>query len=75
MMGNPLIKEKMDLDVAVTKLKVSKANHTSQQYTIEDSVRKHFPERIAKTEQRIAGLEADLAHFKSQPVVAEVSRL
>ncbi len=69
--GNPLIKEKMDLDVAVTKLKVSKANHTSQQYTIEDSVRKHFPERIAKTEQRIAGLEADLAHFKAQPVVTE----
>ena len=69
--GNPLIKEKMDLDVAVTKLKVSKANHTSQQYTIEDSVRKHFPERIAKTQQRIAGLEADLAHFKAQPVVTE----
>lgn len=69
--GNPLIKEKMDLDVAVTKLKVSKANHTSQQYTIEDSVRKHFPERIAKTEQRIAGLEADLAHFKAQPDVTE----
>ena len=69
--GNPLIKEKMDLDVAVTKLKGSKANHTSQQYTIEDSVRKHFPERIAKTEQRIAGLEADLAHFKAQPDVTE----
>ena len=69
--GNPLIKEKMDLDVAVTKLKVSKANYTSQQYSIEDSVRKHFPERIAKTEQRISGLEADLAHLKTQPVVTE----
>ena len=69
--GNPLIKEKMDLDVAVTKLKVSKANHVSQQYSLEDSVRKHFPERIAKTEQRIAGLESDLAHIKAQPVISE----
>ncbi len=69
--GNPLIKEKMDLDVAVTKLKVSKANHTSQQYNLEDSVRKHFPERIAKTEQRITGLEHDLAHMKALPVVPE----
>lgn len=69
--GNPLIKEKMDLDVAVTKLKVSKANHTSQQYNLEDSVRKHFPERIAKTEQRISGLESDLAHMKKQPVITE----
>lgn len=69
--GNPLIKEKMDLDVAVTKLKVSKANHTSQQYSIEDSVRKHFPERIAKTEQRIEGYKSDLAHVKAQPIVTE----
>ena len=69
--GNPLIKEKMDLDVAVTKLKVSKANHTSQQYNLEDSVRKHFPERITKTEQRITGLEHDLAHMKAQPVIPE----
>ena len=69
--GNPLIKEKMDLDVAVTNLKVSKANHTSQQYNIEDSVRKHFPERIAKTEQRIEGYKSDLAHVKAQPIVTE----
>ncbi len=69
--GNPLIKEKMDLDVAVTKLKVSKANHVSQQYTLEDSVRKTFPESIARTEQRIAGFEKDLAHLKSLPEVKE----
>lgn len=69
--GNPLIKEKMDLDVAVTKLKVSKANHQSQQYSVEDSVRKHFPERIVKTEQRIAGLKRDLSHLKEQPIVSE----
>lgn len=71
MSGNPLIKEKMELDVAVTKLKVSKANHTSQQYALEDSVRKHFPERIAKTKQCIEGLEKDLAHFRAQPVAEE----
>ena len=69
--GNPLIKEKMDLDVAVTKLKVSKANHVSQQYNLEDSVRKHFPGRIAKTEQQIAGLESDLNHLNLQTPVLE----
>ena len=61
--GNPLIKEKMDLDVAVTKLKVSKSN--SQQYIVEDNIRKHFLERIAKTEQHIYGLEANFTHLKT----------
>ncbi len=69
--GNPLIKEKMDLDVAVTKLKVSKASYVSQQYQLEDGVRKFFPERIVKTEQRIEGYRKDLEHFKAQPVVTE----
>lgn len=69
--GNPLIKEKMDLDVSVTKLKVSKANHVSQQYRLEDSVRKTFPERIATIKQRIVAGENDLAHYKTQPKVAE----
>lgn len=62
--GNPLIKEKMDLDVAVTKLKVSKASYVSQQYQLEDGVRKFFPERIAKTEQRIEGYRKDLEHLR-----------
>ena len=69
--GNPLIKEKMDLDVAVTKLKVLKANHTTTQYRLEDSVRKHFPQRIKLAEERIAGYEADLAHLKTVPKVSE----
>ena len=69
--GNPLIKEKMDLDISVSKLKVLKANHINQQYHLEDNVRKIFPERIAKTEQRIEGYKSDLAHFKAQPVVSE----
>ncbi len=63
--GNPLIKEKMDLDVAVTKLKVSKANHVNQQYRLEDQVLKHFPEAIRKTETRIKGYESDSVHLKS----------
>ena len=42
--GNPLIKEKMDLDVQVAKLKVLKADHLSQQYRLEDNLLKYFPE-------------------------------
>jgi len=67
--GNPLIKEKMDLDISVSKLKVLKANHVNQQYHLEDNVRKIFPERIAKTEQRISGYKSDLAFLKTQPIV------
>lgn len=70
-MGNPLIKEKMDLDVDVTKLKVSKSNFVSQQYHLEDNVRKIFPERIARTKQRIAGYEGDLAYLKTVPKEVE----
>ena len=69
--GNPLIKEKMDLDVDVAKLKVAKANHTAQQYNLEDRVRKTLPQSIVRVEQRIEGLQSDLEHFKAQPIVAE----
>lgn len=69
--GNPLIKEKMDLDVDVAKLKVAKANHTAQQYNLEDRVRKILPQSIVRVEQRIEGLKSDLEHFKAQPIVAE----
>ena len=69
--GNPLIKEKMDLDVDVAKLKVAKANHTAQQYNLEDRVRKTLPQSIVRVEQRIEGLKSDLEHFKAQPIVAE----
>lgn len=63
--GNPLIKEKMDLDVSVAKLKVSKANFTSQQYRLEDKVLKEFPQKIQAVEERIRGLEKDFAHFQT----------
>ena len=66
--GNPLIKEKMDLDVSVAKLKILKSNHANQQYQIEDSVLKFYPESIRKTENRVKGYESDLGHLKSCPV-------
>lgn len=69
--GNPLIKEKMDLDVDVAKLKVAKANHSAQQYSLEDRVRKNLPESISRVEQRIAGLKSDCEHFAAQPTVIE----
>lgn len=65
--GDERIKEKMNLDVEVTKLKLMKANHNNQQYALQDSVHKHFPEMIAKTKERIAGYEKDLAFLKEQP--------
>ena len=63
--GNPLIKEKMDLDVSVAKLKVLKSNFTSQQYRLEDKVLKEFPQKIQTVEGRIKALEKDLAHFRT----------
>ena len=68
--GDERIKEKMNLDVEVTKLKLMKANHNNQQYALQDSVHKHFPEMIAKTKERIAGYEQDLAYIRSQTVPA-----
>lgn len=68
--GDERIKEKMNLDVEVTKLKLMKANHNNQQYALQDSVHKHFPEMIAKTKERIAGYEKDLAYIRSQSVPA-----
>ena len=64
--GDERIKEKMNLDVEVTKLKLMKANHNNQQYALQDSVHKHFPEMIIKTKERIAGYEKDLAFLKEQ---------
>lgn len=64
--GDERIKGKMNLDVEVTKLKLMKANHNNQQYALQDSVHKHFPEMITKTKERIAGYEKDLAFLKEQ---------
>ncbi len=60
--GNPHIKEKMDLDIDVARLKLLKANHLSQHYALEDKILKEIPQKIASLEQRIAGYKADIVH-------------
>jgi hypothetical protein len=64
--GNPYIKEKMDLDIQVSKLKLLKANHLSQRYALEDRLLKYFPQQIKSTMERIAGYEKDLALYRQQ---------
>ena len=64
--GNPMIKEKMDLDIEVSKLKLLKANHLSQRYALEDSISKTFPREIAETQARLAGYGADIVTVKEQ---------
>ncbi len=62
--GNPYIKEKMDLDIQVSKLKLMKANHTSQRYRLEDNIAKHYPQQIAILKERISGMTADIQTAK-----------
>ena len=62
--GNPYIKEKMDLDIQVSKLKLMKANHTSQKYRLEDNIVKHYPQQIAILKERISGMQADIQTAK-----------
>ena len=62
--GNPLIKEKMDLDIEVSKLKLLKSNHLNQKYSLEDAISKTFPKQIAEAQARIAGYGADIAAIK-----------
>ncbi|WP_416770475.1 DEAD/DEAH box helicase family protein [Anaerostipes hadrus] len=63
--GNPYIKEKMDLDVQVSKLKLLKANHTSQIYRLESDIAKNFPVQISALKERIAGMQIDSQVVKS----------
>ena len=65
--GNPLIKEKMDLDIAVSRLQLLKASHLSQKYALEDRILKEFPQTIARLEQRIEGYTADIATAAANP--------
>ena len=63
--GNPYIKEKMDLDIQVSKLKLMKANHTSQKYRLEDNIAKHYPQQITILKERISGMQADIQAAKA----------
>ena len=62
--GNPHIKEKMDLDIDVQRLKLLKANHLSQRYALEDQIIREFPRQIAIHEQLIEGYAADIDRLK-----------
>ena len=65
--GDPRIKERMDLDVEVSKLKLMKADHQSKQYRLEDQLLKYFPEEIEKHKSFIQGFEADLETLAAHP--------
>ena len=58
--GNPLIKEKMDLDVQVGKLKLAKANYLNEKYDLEDKIVQYYPKKIAMIREQIDGYEQDL---------------
>ena len=62
--GNPYIKEKMDLDIQVSKLKLLKANHTSQRYRLEDNIAQHYPKQIATMKERLSGYRADIQTYE-----------
>ena len=65
--GDERIKEKMDLDVDVARLKLMKANHQSQQYRLEDNLLRFFPEQIEQNKGFIAGFEADMKTLAEHP--------
>ena len=65
--GNPYIKEKMDLDIQVQKLKLLKANYLSEKYDLEDKIIKFYPQKIAALNNIIKALEQDLATAKAHP--------
>ena len=65
--GDPRIKERMDLDVEVSKLKLMKADHQSKQYRLEDNVLKNFPEQIQQAQCFITGLKADIQTLIQHP--------
>lgn len=65
--GNPLIKERMDLDVEVSRLKLLKANHLSQKYALEDKLASSYPSRIKALTERIEGYEKDVSRAQANP--------
>lgn len=69
--GDERIREKMDLDVDVARLRLMKANHQSQQYRLEDSLLKYFPEKIEEHKGFVRGLEADMQTLAAHPLPAE----
>ncbi len=69
--GDPRIKEKMDMDVQVAKLRLLKSSFQSQKYTLEDNLARYFPREIAETKARIAALESDIHTRDTHPAPAD----
>lgn len=69
--GNPLIKEKMDLDIEVARLRLLKADHQSQHYRLEDDLLKNFPEAVKRAKGQIAGFKADVARLEEEPKASQ----
>lgn len=65
--GDPRIKERMDLDVEVSRLKLMKADHQSKQFRLEDNLLKYFPEKIEQNQGYIRGLETDMQTLAVHP--------
>ena len=65
--GDPRIKEKMNLDVDVARLRLMKADHQSKQYRLEDQLLKHFPQEIERDKQFIDAFHKDIALLESHP--------
>ena len=68
---DPRIKERMELDVDVAKLKIMKSDHQTRLYRMQDNLMKYFPARVAEKERSIAGAEADIATLAQHPLPAE----
>ena len=69
--GDPRIKERMDLDIEVSKLNIMKADHNSKQFRLEDSLLKYFPEKIEEHKGFVRGLDADMQTLAAHPLPAE----
>ena len=65
--GDERIREKMDLDVDVARLRLMKANHQSQQYRLEDNILRHFPAQIEENKGFLSGFEADMETLEAHP--------
>ncbi len=65
--GNPLIKERMDLDVEVSRLKILKSDHLARRYDLEDDLAKAYPQKVAALAERIASCEADAETARANP--------
>lgn len=69
--GDPRIKERMELDMEVTKLQVMQANYRSQQYDLEDKLRLYYPQEQQRLEWRVEGIQRDMATLAEHPLPAE----